>query len=180
MVAGRVGDRLGRRRGLMMSSVIGTLAGVIMTIAQPSSSWELLVLGRLISGVSSGLYTVLVPIYVSEIAPVHMRGGIGAVNGVAANVGVFIPQVLGLSELLGNERGWSWILVIITVPCILQLITLAWSPESPRYLGITRDNSEEARKALMKLRNNDVETVETELREMKEVDTRQYDTAVIP
>ena len=140
-----------------------------MAIARPAGSWEILLAGRLVCGLASGLYTVLVPIYVSEIAPVHLRGGIGVVNGVGANVGVFIPQVLGLTELLGDEQGWPWILAIITVPCLIQLIILIWSPESPKYLGITKDNMEGARAALLSLRNNDVSVVESELSDMVEV-----------
>ena len=37
--------------------------------------------------------TVLAPMYLSEIAPVSLRGGIGVLNQLAVTVGLFISQV---------------------------------------------------------------------------------------
>ena len=51
-----------------------------MAISEPSESWEALLLGRLVVGLCAGLNTVIVPTYVSEIAPVSIRGGIGILN----------------------------------------------------------------------------------------------------
>ena len=51
-----------------------------MAISEPSESWEALLVGRLVVGLCAGLNTVIVPTYVSEIAPVSIRGGIGILN----------------------------------------------------------------------------------------------------
>ena len=51
-----------------------------MAISKPSESWEALLVGRLVVGLCAGLNTVIVPTYVSEIAPVSIRGGIGILN----------------------------------------------------------------------------------------------------
>ena len=51
-----------------------------MAISEPSDSWEALLVGRLVVGLCAGLNTVIVPTYVSEIAPVSIRGGIGILN----------------------------------------------------------------------------------------------------
>ena len=84
---------------------------------------------------------VLVPLYVSEIAPVHLRGGLGVFNQLAVTSGIFLGQVssqekkrmeifihhqiLGLSDALGNTRGWPWLLAITCLPPLLQLVILA-------------------------------------------------------
>ena len=37
---------------------------------------------------------VLVPLYVSEVAPVHLRGGLGVFNQLAVTSGIFLGQVV--------------------------------------------------------------------------------------
>ena len=59
---------------------MGTLGGVIMAVSEPMEAWEVLLVGRLVVGLCAGLNTVIVPTYVSEVAPVSIRGGIGILN----------------------------------------------------------------------------------------------------
>jgi len=167
MGGGFVADKIGRKRGLIVSQITGLLGGVIMAISKPTSSWEVLLVGRLVVGLTAGLNTVLVPMYVSEIAPVDLRGGLGVFNQLAVTSGIFLGQILGLSEVLGNDSGWPWLLAVTIIPCVVQLAILAVSPRSPRYLAISLEQVEEARKELMKLRNNDDDMVDKELEEMK-------------
>jgi len=168
MGGGMVADKIGRKRGLIVSQITGLIGGVIMAISSPTSSWEVLLVGRLVVGVTAGLNTVLVPMYVSEIAPVSLRGGLGVFNQLAVTSGIFVGQILGLSQILGNDDGWPWLLAVTVIPCVVQLAILFTSPRSPRYLAIAMGQVEEARKELMKLRNNDDEMVDRELEEMKE------------
>ena len=42
---------------------------------------------------TAGLNTVLVPLYVSEVAPVGLRGGLGVLNQLAVTSGIFMGQV---------------------------------------------------------------------------------------
>ena len=92
-----------------------------------------------------------------------VRGSLGVFNQLAVTSGIFMGQILGLSEVLGNATGWPWLLAITIIPCVLQLAILMVSPSSPRYLAISLNQVEQARKELMKLRNNDDEMVEKEL-----------------
>jgi len=111
---------------------------------------------------------VLVPTYVSEIAPVQLRGGLGVFNQLAVTSGIFLGQVLGLSEVLGNDTRWPWLLAVTIVPPVIQLVILFTSPRSPRYLAITLHQVAKARKELLKLRAGDDELVEQEIKEMEE------------
>eukprot|EP00092_Neocalanus_flemingeri_P023961 GFUD01025992.1.p1 GENE.GFUD01025992.1~~GFUD01025992.1.p1 ORF type:complete len:483 (+),score=148.99 GFUD01025992.1:147-1595(+) len=167
MGGGFVADKIGRKRGLIVSQITGLLGGIVMAISKPVSSWEVLLVGRLVVGLTAGLNTVLVPMYVSEIAPVDLRGGLGVFNQLAVTSGIFLGQILGLSEVLGNEQGWPWLLAIAVIPCVMQLAILMVCPRSPRYLAISLEQVDEARKELMKLRNNDEDMVDKELEEMK-------------
>lgn len=103
--------------------------------------------------------------YISEIAPLNLRGGLGTVNQLGVTVGILFSQILGIQEILGTESGWPLLLGktktfilprgcnILTFvyaglaicPAILQLILFSFCPESPRYLLITANREEEAR-----------------------------------
>ena len=76
--------------------------------------------------------------YISEIAPLNLRGGLGTVNQLAVTVGLLTGQVLGVDYLLGTDEGWPYLLGIAVFPSILQLLLLPICPESPRYLLITK------------------------------------------
>ena len=68
---------------------MGTLGGVIMAVSEPMEAWEVLLVGRLVVDLCAGLNTVLVPTYVSEIAPVNLRGGLGVFNQLGIILGIF-------------------------------------------------------------------------------------------
>ena len=87
MVGGMVADKLGRKRGLILSQLMGLVGGVTMAISRPTMAWEVLLVGRLVVGLTAGLNTVLVPVYVSEIAPLHLRGALGVFNQLAVTSG---------------------------------------------------------------------------------------------
>lgn len=57
-----------------------------------------------------GLNTSLVPMYISEIAPLNLRGGLGTVNQLGVTVGILFSQILGIQEILGTESGWPLLL----------------------------------------------------------------------
>jgi len=45
---------------------------------------------------------------------------------------------LSVRELLGKEEYWPILLSTTCIPALLQLLSLPWFPESPRYLLIDR------------------------------------------
>ena len=112
MVGGLVADKLGRKKGLILSQVMGVVGGVTMASSKALVAWEVLLVGRLVVGLTAGLSTVLVPVYVSEIAPLHLRGALGVFNQLAVTSGIFLGQILGLETVLGNEGGWPWYVIL--------------------------------------------------------------------
>jgi MFS family permease len=58
----------------------------------------------------SGLNTSLAPMYISEIAPLNLRGGLGVVNQLAVTVGLLLSQILGIEQFLGTPEGWPLLL----------------------------------------------------------------------
>ncbi|GIX67833.1 glucose transporter type 1 [Caerostris extrusa] len=102
-----------------------------------------------------GINTALVPMYLSEISPLTLRGGLGTVNQLGITIGLLLSQVLGIS----------------VIPAVLQLMILPLCPESPRYLLISKQEESLAREALQKLRCSSL--VEEDIEEMKAEDRAQ-------
>ncbi|XP_015380540.1 PREDICTED: uncharacterized protein LOC107174201 [Diuraphis noxia] len=132
--------------GLLLNSFVGIGGACLMGLTKYFNSYEVLFIGRFIIGVNCGLNTSLVPMYISEIAPLNLRGGLGTVNQLAVTTGLLISQILGIEQILGTDEGWPLLLGLAICPAILQLILLPVCPESPRYLLITKQWEEEARK----------------------------------
>ena len=55
-------------------------------------------------------------------------------------------QIFGLESLLGSDLLWPLLLGLTAVPAVLQTVLLHFCPESPRYLLISLNQEEEARK----------------------------------
>ncbi|CRK92725.1 CLUMA_CG006284, isoform A [Clunio marinus] len=162
---GWMANRFGRKGSLLLNNFVGISGACLMGFTKFVNSYEMLFLGRFIIGVNCGLNTSLVPMYISEIAPLNLRGGLGTVNQLAVTIGLLLSQVLGIEQILGTNDGWPILLGLAICPAILQLILLPICPESPRYLLITKQWEEEARKALRRLRASN--QVEEDIEEMR-------------
>ncbi|XP_065172418.1 glucose transporter type 1 isoform X4 [Atheta coriaria] len=174
---GMVANRFGRKGGLLLNNVLGIGGACLMWFTKVTNSYEMLFIGRFIIGVNCGLNTSLVPMYISEIAPLNLRGGLGTVNQLAVTVGLLLSQVLGIEQFLGTNEGWPLLLGLAICPALLQLILLPICPESPRYLLITKQWEEEARKALRRLRASN--QVEEDIEEMRAEERAQQAEASI-
>jgi len=117
--------------------VLGIVGACLMGFTKLAESYEMLFFGRFIIGVNCGLNTSLVPMYISEIAPLNLRGGLGTVNQLAVTVGLLVSQVLGIEQILGTNEGWPVLLGLAICPAILQLLLLPVCPESPRCVENT-------------------------------------------
>merc|ERR1719209_32694 len=176
-IGGWIANKFGRKGGLLMNNLIGIVAAFAMSFSGYFTSYGLLILGRILIGVNCGLSTILVPIYISEIAPLNLRGGLGTVSQLAVTVGLLTSQVLGVDYLLGTDEGWPYLLGIAVFPSILQMVLLPICPESPRYLLISKGQEQGAREALKRLRNTP--NIEDDIDEMRAEEQAQQAEAQI-
>jgi len=149
---GWVSTYCGRKGGLLLNNVLMALGGVFMVAAKFASSYELLIIGRLVIGINSGLNAGIAPMYLSEIAPTAMRGAVGTVYQLIITISILLAQIMGMRNVLGNQAGWPWLLFLTVIPGVLQLVTLPFCPESPKHLLLDKDDEERAVSALMWLR----------------------------
>ncbi|RWS03998.1 glucose transporter type 1-like protein, partial [Dinothrombium tinctorium] len=180
---GAIADWCGRKCGLLLNNAIAILGATLMSSSQLFRSIECLILGRFFIGLNCGINTALVPMYLSEIAPMTLRGALGTVSQLGVVIGLVLSQILGLPVILGTKEGWPFLLGVAFIPAVLQLLLLPMCPESPRYLLISKGRVTEARFALQRLRcstevEDDIEEMRTEDRAQQQ-DANQLQTPLI-
>lgn len=165
LLAGWWATFFGRKFGMILNSGFGIGAAVLMFFSRLGSSYEMVIAGRCLVGFNCGLYTGLTPLYLSEIGSANNRGALGTLHQLGVTIGILTSQILGFPEILGNEGYWHVLLGLCAVPPILQLLSMPFCPESPRYLLITKEKREDAHKALVALRGT--ADVDSDLDEME-------------
>ncbi|XP_029132536.2 solute carrier family 2, facilitated glucose transporter member 1-like [Labrus bergylta] len=159
-------NRFGRKNSMLMANVLAFIAAAFMGFSKLACSFEMLIIGRFIIGLYSGLSTGFVPLYVEEISPTSLRGALGTLHQLGVVIGILLAQVLGIEGVMGNSTLWPVLLSITLLPAVLQCILLPLCPESPRYLLINCNEESKARSILVKLRGTD--EVSEDMHEMKE------------
>uniref|UniRef100_A0A3Q3XMQ7 Major facilitator superfamily (MFS) profile domain-containing protein n=1 Tax=Mola mola TaxID=94237 RepID=A0A3Q3XMQ7_MOLML len=159
-------NRFGRRNSMLMANVLAFIAVAFMSFSKLAASFEMLITGRFIVGLYSGLSTGFVPIYVEEISPTSIRGALGTLHQLGVVIGILIAQILGIESIMGNASMWPLLLGFTLLPAVLQCVLLPLCPESPRYLLINCNEESKAHSTLIKLRGSD--EVSEDMQEMKD------------
>ncbi|KAJ3607675.1 hypothetical protein NHX12_024726 [Muraenolepis orangiensis] len=170
LLAGPMAMRFGRKSSLLLNNGFLFVGVALVLMSRWARSFEMIIAARLLVGVNSGVSMNVQPMYFGESAPKHLRGAVAFSSAVFTAFGIFLGQVVGLTELLGAEALWPYLLASNAVPGILQLLTLPWFPESPRYLLMDRGDQEACVLALARLRGGVApqEELEEMLQEMRQ------------
>uniref|UniRef100_A0A8C3A9C1 Solute carrier family 2 member 1 n=1 Tax=Cyclopterus lumpus TaxID=8103 RepID=A0A8C3A9C1_CYCLU len=159
-------NRFGRRNSMLMANILAFIAAILMGFSKMASSWEMLIAGRFVVGLYSGLSTGFVPIYVGEVSPTALRGALGTFHQLGIVVGILIAQVFGMEAIMGNDDLWPLLLGFTFLPAVIQCILLPLCPKSPRFLLINKNEENKAKAVLKKLRGTT--DVSSDMQEMKE------------
>ncbi|MBV8996092.1 MAG: sugar porter family MFS transporter [Pseudonocardiales bacterium] len=167
--SGPAADRVGRQRVLLVAGVVFTV-GALGT----GLSWTvtMLVLFRLVVGLAIGIASVMVPLYLAEMAPARGRGVITSLNQYMIIVGTALSAAVGY--LLAFTGSWRAMLLIGVLPAVVLMVGMRTMPDTPRSL-VRRGHPEQARAVLTSLRG-DAALAERELTEITELERQQNDT----
>ncbi|XP_075332087.1 solute carrier family 2, facilitated glucose transporter member 1-like [Odontesthes bonariensis] len=159
-------NRFGRKNSMLMANVLAFIAAGFLGFSKLAASFEMLIVGRFIVGLYSGLSTGFVPMYVEEISPTSLRGALGTLHQLGVVIGILMAQIFGIESIMGNASLWPLLLGFTVLPAVLQCVLLPLCPESPRYLLINCNEENKACSVLMKLRGTD--EVSEDIQEMRE------------
>lgn len=95
-------------------------------------------IGRLFVGLGVGIASMIVPVYLSEISPIKVRGAVVAVYVVFITGGQLISSIISL--LLGNN--WRLMLGLAAIPAKIQILLMLNMPESQRWLAKNHKDNE--------------------------------------
>lgn len=151
---GKICDMIGRRRTILMLSGL-FFFGTLVVVFAPNL--EVLVAGRIMLGLAVGGASIVVPVYLSELAPYEIRGSISGRNEVAIVSGQLAAFVV--NAIIGNVWGhidgiWRVMFAVCALPAICLFIGMLRMPESPRWL-VEHDRHEEALAVLRTVRTEE-------------------------
>jgi SP family facilitated glucose transporter-like MFS transporter 3 len=135
IVGGRLADSRGRRGALLIDTWTFLLGGALQSVAP---NMYIIILARFIIGFASGFSSVLVPIYLGELAPPTLRGMLGTLTQFAMVIGILIADLFAFP--FSTEDSWRVLFAITPIVAIIQLLCSPFLLESPRWL-INRDPS---------------------------------------
>ena len=147
LAAGPLTSRRGRRLPMQATAVFYLVGSAIETFA---SSVPVMVLARFLTGIGAGASTVIVPLYISEVAPPTKRGFFGAFTQISINVGILLTQTLGY--FMSHDSAWRWIFGTGVVIALAQAFGLVLVPESPSWTANVEGDVAHARRALQRIR----------------------------
>ncbi|KAI9498308.1 monosaccharide transporter [Zychaea mexicana] len=151
LASGPLAERFGRRDSMLMMNTTFFIGAALLSTSTTSGQFAV---GRIFVGAGSGFMTVVISMYIAEVAPPPTRGALGCFLQLFMTFGILLIQAIGLG--LRSSVGWRVATVITVAPAIVQMALLPFCPRSPRWL-ISRGRIDEARAELLRLRNGDIE-----------------------
>ncbi|MFC9549498.1 sugar porter family MFS transporter [Rhodococcus sp. NPDC056960] len=139
--AGRLADRWGRKKVMLLGSVLFVVSslGAGLAFSVPD-----LMLWRVLGGLGIGIASVIAPTYISEIAPARYRGALASLQQLAITLGIFAALLSDAvlqnaaggasNELWLNLEAWRWMFIVGVIPAVVYGVLALMIPESPRYL----------------------------------------------
>ncbi|KAK7411629.1 hypothetical protein VNO78_03064 [Psophocarpus tetragonolobus] len=160
LVASPVTRKYGRR-----ASIIGGGISFLIGAALNASAVNLtmLILGRVMLGIGIGFGNQAIPLYLSEMAPTHLRGGLNMMFQVATTSGIFTANMVNYGTQQIKPWGWRLSLGLAAVPALLMTVGGIFLPDTPNSL-IERGLTEKGRKLLERIRGTN--EVDAEFQDM--------------
>ena len=169
--AGKIADRYGRVKAMIVASVMFTISAIGSGIA--ITIWDF-IFWRALGGIAVGAASVIAPAYIAECSPAHLRGRLGSLQQLAIVIGIFIALLgnyfiavsAGSAEspFLFGIAAWRWMFWTEIPPAVLYGMAALMIPESPRYL-VAQKREQEAAKVLTKVVGGNVLAKIAEIRQ---------------
>ncbi len=127
VISGYLADAISRKWTKVVSGsvyVIGAL-GCAFSVNVP-----MLIGFRFLLGISVGTASFVAPLYISEVSPPKVRGGLVSFNQLAVTSGILIAYIVNflLKDVTGN---WRWMLGLAALPGAALAVGMLTVPQTP-------------------------------------------------
>jgi MFS transporter, SP family, galactose:H+ symporter len=156
--AGVLANLIGRKWSMVL---VAAGYAVFALLGAMSHSVPMLLVARLLLGLTIGVSVVVVPVFVAESAPATVRGSLLVGYQVATVSGIIVGYLA--CYLLADSRDWRWMLALAAVPAALVALLLLRMPDTARWY-LLKGRVAEARRALQQVESDS--DVERELAEI--------------
>jgi SP family galactose:H+ symporter-like MFS transporter len=146
-LSGRITDARGRKRTLFGTACLFGVGSILCAVA---TNVGVLITGRIALGLAIGVASYSAPLYIGEIAPRELRGGLVTLNQLAITVGILVAYIVDAS--FASSGNWRWMFGFGLLPALALGIGMAMLPESPRWL-LLHQHKEAAIKVLSRIRS---------------------------
>ncbi|PIS00948.1 MAG: sugar porter family MFS transporter [Chlamydiae bacterium CG10_big_fil_rev_8_21_14_0_10_35_9] len=161
LISGPMADWIGRKKMIILAAIIVIIGTILLAGAYNFSS---LLLGRLIQGISIGIITIVIPLYIAEATPKNMRGRGLALFQLILTLGILLAYAINL--LLAPSGNWRGMFYCVLIPGFILFLGSLFIPESPVWL-FSKGKKSKAKNILQKLRLQ--KEAEKEFQEMEEL-----------
>ncbi|MBM6498462.1 sugar porter family MFS transporter [Flavobacterium macrobrachii] len=177
-------NRFGRKATMIITAILFILNSIGTVLP---TSFTMFVIFRIVGGIGVGIASMVVPMYIAEIAPPKRRGALVGNYQLAIVIGIVVVYFVNyLIALQGDANwnlniGWRWMFGSEIIPSILFLIFIFLIPESPRWL-FQKEKHEHAILVLEKLNEpENVAQVKNEIQNsLQQEDKGQWKNLVNP
>lgn len=143
-----IADKYGRKMPIWLACVVFVIGTVLQTAAYHLPQFAV---GRFVVGLGVGSAAMVVPLYISELAPAKYRGRMIAFNNMSVTFGQFLASAIGAGfAQVKHPDSWRATVAIGAVPAIILAGLLLLVPESPRQLT-ARGRLDEASDVLIRI-----------------------------
>lgn len=174
-IGGHIVDKIGRRKIIIVAALISILGAIISSFGL-NVVW--IIFGRVIVGFGFGIISFAAPLYISEIAPVGMRGWLVSLFSLLLLGGILISYVVDFA--FSGTGDWRWMFGLAIIPAIILGVGMFFMPSSPRWL-LKKGMLEKARNVLIKIRGDS--NVEDEIKSIQKTVAQKspgYSDLVMP
>jgi sugar porter (SP) family MFS transporter len=163
VLSGYLADRISRKWTKVFSGGVYVLGALGCAF---SVNVAMLVGFRFLLGLSVGTASFVAPMYISEVAPSRLRGGLVSFNQLAITTGILLAYVVNLL-FAGVPGGWRWMLGLAAIPGAVLAGGMLTVPRTPRWL-VQHGHDRDAHEVLGLLRSGDEHAdVDAELRQIE-------------
>jgi len=152
LLAGPLSDRFGRKRVLILVALLFTISATWSALA---TGYTEFIIARIIGGIGIGGAILIAPIYIAEIAPPKLRGGLVSFNQLNIVIGISVAYFSNYFLVNMEGESWRWMLGVEAIPAFIYFVALFTVPRSPRWLVIKLNKIALALEILMRIGGED-------------------------